>query len=134
MAKQFITAIWLGKFNSSAELREYVAFNYENEDDVSSKFANDIGLPYFDEDFMESVFYNSQPEILDYLGRRSFVDNKEVLSKVTSMGLGDNNSVISITGFKDRGLVNEELFDYQPVQIEKDYLVFVGLFRGEEHT
>jgi hypothetical protein len=140
MTKEFVTGIWLARFDNKDELREYVSFDYENEDDVTSRFATDIGLSYFDQDFMESVFFDSPSAMHDYIGRKDFVNNKELSSKFASIEIGDQNSVISILGIKGDGLVrggglvNEELFHYKPIPIDNGYLTFVGLFRSQQST
>jgi len=135
MSREFITGIWLAKFDNSAQLRQYVDYDYlEDQDNPKCKFADDIGLSHIDTDFLESVFFSSSSEIFNTLKKISFFDKfeMEVLKSLNSINYSDKNSIISISGIKDSGLINIEMFDLTPIQNDKDNLLFVGLYKFED--
>lgn len=69
--KKKIICVWIGTFESQDKLYEsYLNFDYENE--YESEFAKDAGLEYYDEDFMESWWF-------DKLGLNKLTEYKEVL-------------------------------------------------------
>lgn len=135
MIKEFITGIWLAKFDNEAQLREYVDYNYlENEDDPKCKFADDIGLSHIDTDFLESIFFGSSSEIFNTIKSLSFVENfkTQLMASMNMINYKDKNSIISLSGIRDSGRVNNKLFDLSPVQNDNENLLFVGLYRFEE--
>lgn len=56
MEKQNIVSIWLGKFNSKEEWREYLKEIYNESGDISSQFMNDFNISFYDNQFFESEF------------------------------------------------------------------------------
>jgi hypothetical protein len=135
VAKEFITGIWLAKFDNAAQLRQYVEYDYlENEDNPKCKFADDIGLSHIDTDFLESVFVSSASEILNTVTKLSFAENfkTELLTSMNLINYADKNSIISVSGIRDSGTVNIKMFDFTPTQNIKGHLLFVGLYKFEE--
>ena len=134
-SKKNITGIWLTKFENANSLREYVEFTYlENEDNPKSKFAQEIGINHFDSDFIESIFLKDSLELAKQVTKVSFAENfiSELTEKLSSIDYTNKNSIISLTGIKDRNnSVNEKLFNFFPVENTNDKLQFVGLFNYE---
>ena len=136
MKSEFITLIWLATFENQAQLTDYVDWKYlENEDDPKCSFADDIGLKYFDSDFLESVFVETPSKLLEQIDNISFVENFKVqlLTKINNIDHSEKNSIISLSGKKDvYGGINEKLLDFTPTLNDKKYLQFVGLYKYEE--
>jgi hypothetical protein len=135
MKSKFITLIWLATFENQTQLTDYVEWKYlENEDDPKCSFADDIGLKYFDNDFLESAFVATPSKLLEQIDNISFVENfkGQLLTKINDINYSDKNSIISLSGKKDvYGGINEMLFDFTPTLNDKEYLQFVGLYKYE---
>ena len=136
MKSEFITLIWLATFENQAQLTDYVDWKYlENEDDPKCSFADDIGLKYFDSDFLESAFVETPSKLIEQIDNISFVENFKVqlLAKINDIDHSEKNSIISLSGKKDvYGGINEKLLDFTPTLNDKKYLQFVGLYKYEE--
>lgn len=48
-----LVSVWVGKVASDAELRAYLAEQYEDDNAPVSKFATDCGLNWYDHDFVD---------------------------------------------------------------------------------
>ena len=135
MKSEFTTAIWLATFDTETELRDYVDWKYsDNEDGPTCTFADDIGLTYFDSDFLESVFVEIPSELLEHIDHISFAENfkAQLVTSINNINYADKNAIISISGKKDMyGSINEDLFDFVPMVTNKKYVQFVGLFKYE---
>jgi immunity protein 22 of polymorphic toxin system len=131
--EQFISAVWLAKFNDSTELSDYVEWIYpEDEDeqeDPTCMFANDIGINWFDHDFIESGYYGTSSEVLKNIEGHSFVEYylPDLQQKLNSIDYSDKNSIIILSGIRDD--INSFLFNFTPINIGKEHLQFVGLFQ-----
>ena len=116
MKSEFITLVWLATFENETQLADYVDWKYlENEDVPKCSFADDIGLKYFDSDFLESAFVATPSKLLEQIDNISFVENFKVqlLSKINDINYSDKISIISLSGKKDvYGGINEKLFDF----------------------
>jgi hypothetical protein len=136
MKSEFVTLIWLATFDNQIQLTDYVDWKYlENEDDPKCSFAHDIGLRYFNSDFLESVFVATPSKLLEQIDNISFIENFKIqlLTKINDINYSAKNSIISLSGKKDiNGGINEKLFDFTPILTDKKSLQFVGLFRYEE--
>ncbi len=133
--KKYITGIWVANFENANSLREYIEFNYlEDEDNPKSKFAEGIGIHHFDSDFIEVEFLTSSLELAKQITKVSFAENfsKELIEKLGLLDYSNKNSIISLTGILDRNdSVNENLFGFTPIENTNDNLKFVGLFNYE---
>jgi Immunity protein 22 len=133
--KKYITGIWVAKFENANSLREYVEFNYlEDEDNPKSKFAEEIGLYHFDSDFIESEFLTNSLELSKQITKVSFAESfsNELTAKLSLLDYSNKNSIISLTGIIDtNGSVNEKVFDFTPFENTNEYIQFVGLFKYE---
>ena len=135
MKSEFITFIWLAKFDNQTQLTEYVEWKYlESEDDPKCNFADDIRLKYFDSDFLEIAFAATPSELLEQINNISFVENfkAQLQTQIGDIAYSHKNSIISLSGKKDvHGGINEKLFDFAPMQNDKEHLHFVGFFKYE---
>lgn len=131
--EQFISAVWLAKFNSSTELSGYVEWIYpvdeEKGEDRTCMFANDIGVDWFDQDFIESGYYGTSSEVLKNIEGHSFVEYyvTDLQKKLNDIYYSDKNSIIILSGIKDD--INSFLFNFTPANNGKEHLQFVGLFQ-----
>lgn len=136
MKSEFITFIWLATFDNQFQLTDYVDWRHlENKDDPKCSFADDIGLNYFDSDFLESAFVTTPSKLLEQIDNISFIENFKVplLTKINEINYSYKNSIISLSGKKDvYGGINENLFDFTPMLNDKKYLQFIGVFQYEE--
>ncbi len=135
MKSEFITLIWITTFENLTKLANYVDWKYyENEENPKCSFADDIGIEYFDSDFLESVFVTTPSDLLGQIVNISFVENfkAQLLTKINEIHYSDKNSIISLSGKKDDyGSINEELFHFTPTLTDKKMLKFVGAFKYE---
>jgi hypothetical protein len=133
--KKCITGIWFAKFDNANSLREYVEYNYlEDENNPKSKFAEESGINNFDSDFMECEFLSNSLEIANHVTKISFAENfhNELLEKINLMDFSNKNSIISLTGIRERnGSVNDNLFNFILFENANDNLQLVGLFNYE---
>ncbi|MGG3926409.1 immunity 22 family protein [Metabacillus fastidiosus] len=112
---EHIVTIWGCNFKNEEELESYVEA-YKDGENAASEFANDIGLMWLDEDFMEIAFLASdkeQAEIIDYLNNDYSDDNEftEQLPASLLQDISSYNSIILLYGNKSiYGSINEELF------------------------
>lgn len=134
MKSEFVTAIWVGKFDNEQELADYLEWNYspdENEE-PTCMFSEDTGLSSFDEDFLEFAYVGSSDKILPLLDNVSFIENfrDDLLKKISSINLSDSNSIIVLSGKRSiHGDINADLFDFISQTNDKDYLQFVGVYK-----
>jgi Immunity protein 22 len=128
--------IWLAIFENQSQLTDYIDWKYlEDADDPKCTFSDDIGLRYFDSDFIETIFVMPPSNILEQIANISFAENFKIqlLTKIKSTNYSDKNCIISLTGKKDAyGAINGTLFDFTPNLSEKKYLQFIGVFKYEE--
>lgn len=136
MKSEFITLIWFATFENQTQLTDYVNWRYlENEDEPTCNFANDIGIKYFDSDFLESTFVQTPSQLLAQIDNISFVESfkTQLLTKINDINYSDKNAIISLSGKKDvNGGINQMLFNFIPQFNNKNYLQFIGLFKYEE--
>lgn len=136
MKSEFITLIWFATFENQTQLTDYVNWRYfENEDEPTCNFADDIGIKYFDSDFLESTFVQPPLQLLAQIDNISFVENfkAQLLTKINDINYSDKNAIISLSGKKDvNGGINQMLFNFIPQFNNKKYLQFIGLFKYEE--
>ena len=131
--EQFISAVWLAKFNGSTELSDYVEWIYPEDEDAEEKptcmFANDIGVDWFDQDFIESGYYGTSSEVLKNIEGHSFVEYylTDLQQQLNSIDYSGKNSIIILSGIKDD--INNFLFNFTPTNNGKEHLQFVGLFQ-----
>lgn len=94
MAKEKVTVL-LGKFESEADLQNYVRFTYDENGVPSSELCRQMGIEWFDEDFIEAFMFN-QEQPFEGIMQASYADtfNPSLQKKLSSVQLNSYNSVI----------------------------------------
>ncbi|WP_298902189.1 immunity 22 family protein [uncultured Psychroserpens sp.] len=125
-----IICVWIGTFESEDKLyKDYLSFNYENDDEPESKFAKDSGLGYYDEDFMESWWFNTLElnELVQY--RDDLPDTEyffdELIMELEKHDLSNRNSISFLFGEYGEHITNEMLFEYNGMHINSKQIEFV---------
>jgi len=133
MTKKII-CVWIGTFESEDKLyKNYLNFDYENDDEPESEFAKDSELEYYDEDFMESWWFsklelNKLTEYKDdLLDSEYFFD--ELIAELKNRDLTKRNSISFLFGENGEHSTNEMLFEYNGMKINNKPIEFV--FRKE---
>ena len=133
MTKKII-CVWIGTFKSEDELfKNYLNFDYTNDDEPESEFAKDSGLEYYDEDFMESWWFSKLElnELTEYkdnlLDSEYFFD--ELIAELKNRDLTKRNSISFLFGEKGAYPTNEILFEYNGMELNNKPIEFV--FRKE---
>lgn len=119
-----IICVWIGTFESEDELyKNYLNLNYENDDEPKSEFAKDSGLEYYDDDFMESWWFNKleSNKLKEYkddlLDSEYFFD--ELILELNNRDLTNRNSITFLFGENGEFPTNQMLFKYKGI-IKKD--------------
>ena len=133
MTKKII-CVWIGTFESEDKLyKNYLKFDYENEEEPKSEFGKDSGLNYYDEDFMESWWFsklelNKLTEYKDdLLDSEYFFD--ELIAELNNRDLINRNSISFLFGENGEHSTNEMLFEYNGMKMNNKPIEFV--FRKE---
>lgn len=104
-----------------------MAFNYKDEDNPTSKFSEDSEVYWFDEDFIESWWFEKIDLITLKKYGTGFFDEAcffdEFMTKVQGYNLDNWNSVIFLFG-KQNG-ANEKLFQYSGMSSKSKVIEFV---------
>ena len=102
MSKKII-CVWIGTFESEDKLyKNYLNFDYNNDDEPESDFAKDSGLKYYDEDFIESWWFSKLElnKLIEYkddlLDSEYFFD--ELIEELKSRDLSTRNSISFLFG------------------------------------
>ncbi|REG89167.1 immunity 22 family protein [Winogradskyella sediminis] len=129
MTKKII-CVWIGTFESEDELyKNYLNFDYENDDNPESEFAKDSELEYYDEDFMESWWFsklelNKLTEYKDdLLDSEYFFD--ELIAELKNRDLTTRNSISFLFGENGENATNETLFEYNGMEMKDKPIEFV---------
>lgn len=137
MTKKII-CVWIGTFESKEKLyNDYLSFRYDGEDESEfgkdkeggSKFGKDAGLAYYDEDFMESWWFNKLElnalieNMKDLLDSEYFFD--ELRITLQSLNLTNRNSISFLYGENGKNSTNESLFKYNGMKSENKPIEFV---------
>jgi hypothetical protein len=72
MRKEGMVSLWVGKMPDQKRLRDYVEIPYPDESNgcdeiMPSKFGEDFEINYYDEDFIECTFFDSETLFLQNL-------------------------------------------------------------------
>jgi hypothetical protein len=129
MTKKII-CIWIGTFESEDKLyKSYLKFDYENDDNPKSQFAKDAELEYYDEDFMESWWFNNLElkKLIEYkedlLDSEYFFD--ELITELKNRDLTNRNSISFLFGDNGEYSTNEMLFKYNGMKMNDKPIEFV---------
>lgn len=133
MTKKVI-CVWIGTFESEDKLYEdYLNIDYENDDNSESKFAKDAGIGDYDEDFMESWWFDNLElnKLIEYkedlLDAEYFFD--ELIAELRNRDLTKRNTISFLFGEKGTYPTNEMLFEYNGAKVSNKPIEFV--FRKE---
>ncbi|MBR9846973.1 MAG: hypothetical protein GYB35_13095 [Algicola sp.] len=125
-----IICVWIGTFESKKKLHQnYLNFDYENEEEPESEFAKDTGLEYYDEDFMESWWFNelNLNELSEYkddlLDSEYFFD--ELITELEKRNLDNRNFISFLFGENGINSTNEILFEYKGIETNDKPIEFV---------
>ena len=133
MTKKII-CVWIGTFKSEELLyKDYLTFDYENEDEPISKFGTDSRLKYYDEDFMESWWFKK----LDLNNLNEYKDDlldseyffSDLLTELKNKDLSDRNSITFLFGEDGINTTNKMLFEYSGMDSRNKPIEFI--FRKE---
>ena len=119
MAKKII-CVWIGTFQSEDNFyNDYLNFNYENDDYAESGFSKDAELDYYDEDFMESWWFDSL-EIKELIKHKECLLDSEyffddLITELKKSKLKDRNTISFLFGQSGHNSTNEELFEYNGI-------------------
>jgi hypothetical protein len=128
--KKKIICVWIGTFESEDKLYEnYLNFDYENESEPGSEFGKDTGLEYYDEDFMESWWFdklelNKLTEYKDVLLESEYFFD-ELIVKLKTNDLTNRNFISFLFGENGEHSTNEMLFDYSGMSKNNKPIEFI---------
>ncbi|WP_405576889.1 immunity 22 family protein [Winogradskyella sp. Asnod2-B02-A] len=129
-----IICVWIGTFKSEDNLyKNYLNVDYTNDDEPESEFGKDAELEYYDEDFMESWWFNQLDlnNITEYkddlLDSEYFFD--DLIKELKNRDLTNRNSISFLFGEKGAHPTNEILFKYNGMESNEKPIEFV--FRKE---
>jgi len=85
MRKTYLLDVWVGDFESEARLNAYFDEKYDEDDAPISEFAADMGVSFYDHDFLEFSFHQTPTDdVVVILKDHSGCDTEEVLSQAQS--------------------------------------------------
>jgi len=120
--KDKVVCVWIGEFDSKENFyNEYFSFNYE--DDDISQFAKDSELEYYDEDFIESWWFEklSISELKEnkdvVLDSEYFFD--DLIVELSKQNISTYNTITFLFGEKGENGSNQDLFDYESSNDQK---------------
>ncbi|MVO07540.1 hypothetical protein GOQ30_00010 [Flavobacterium sp. TP390] len=120
--KNKVVCVWIGEFDSKENFyNKYFSFNYE--DDDISQFVKDSELEYYDEDFIESWWFEK-------LSISELKENKEVvldseyffddlIVELSKQNISTYNTITFLFGEKGENASNQDLFDYESSNDQK---------------
>lgn len=118
MQDKKIVAVWIGKFpDENTFYRKYMSTEYDEDGNSFSAFGTDVQLEYFDEDFIESWWFEQldMKTLLEYkpglLDQEYFFDQVE--AALQKVNLSDFNTITFLFGETKSYGVNKDLFDYK---------------------
>lgn len=121
-------AVWIGKFESKKEFKDYIDRHYEYEEleDIDSQFEKDFGLEYYDRDIVEtSIKKNQFNTIKDLFLGASYLD--EYIKELNDEEKSEFNVIIRIYDFKYEGKEKE-------MRYKDNILVFYNNIRYEKNV
>ena len=128
MAKKKIICVWIGTQTSESKLyQEYLQFDYEN--DEISNFGKEAALDYYDEDFIETWWFEKLEIAKLHEYKDELLDSEfffeELLSELEHKNLEDKNFITFLFGEISSNAVNEFLLDYKGLTTPNNALEFV---------
>ncbi len=117
MITKKIICVWIGTFEVETSLyQDYLSISYDDDDVTESAFGTDTGLGYYDEDFMESWWFNHLDLSTliaykdDLLDADYFFDS--LIAELQTRDLSTRHSILFLFGETGAHPTNEMLFDY----------------------
>jgi len=128
MTKKKIICVWIGTQTSESKLyEEYLQFDYEN--DEISNFGKEAALDYYDEDFIETWWFEKLEISKLHEYKDELLDSEfffeELLRELEHKNLDDKNFITFLFGEISSNTVNEFLFDYKGLTTPSNALEFV---------
>ncbi|WP_299123415.1 immunity 22 family protein [uncultured Tenacibaculum sp.] len=134
LSNKKIIYAWIGTFKSEKKLYEkYLNIDYSNDDLPQSKFGKDVGLEYYDDDFMESWWFKklNLNELKEYkedlLDSEHFFD--ELIIELSKRNLDKRNTILFLFGENGENPINEVLFNHNNHSVNNKRIEFI--FRKE---
>ncbi|MEO1033257.1 MAG: immunity 22 family protein [Bacteroidota bacterium] len=125
-----VICFWIGTFESENKLyQNYLNFDYENENEPESEFGKDAGVEYYDEDFMESWWFDelNLNKLNDY--KDDLLDSEyffnELIAELKNRDLTNRNFISFMFGENGEYSTNEMLFEYNGMNINNKPIAFV---------
>lgn len=130
MSKKKVICVWIGSFTTEKEFyHNYLRFDYENENNPISKFGKDIELEFYDEDYLESWWFekleinNLIENKEDILDAEYFFD--DLITELKKRNLSYKNFISFLFGEKGSNPTNEILFQYEGIKSQEKPVEFV---------
>jgi hypothetical protein len=127
--KEKIVCVWLGSFKDKDEFYgKYLDINYRQSPSTST-FGKDAGLGRYDEDFIESWFFENLS--LDNLSknREILLDSEyffdALLQELSQKDLNYRNTITFLFGMGGHNTINKQLFEYKGMQTADKAIEFV---------
>lgn len=125
--------VWIGtNFSSEEEYMEYFELDYSVEGDFNNPnyrqcaFCKDIGIQWYDDDFIGMIPRHKQEVSLDEILLDAAVDQDElslVKSECDNLGIKKANAIF---WYQDPNLVIK-----RPIKDQYNWLKYIGLFNGD---
>lgn len=125
-----IICVWIGTFKTEKEFyQNYLKFDYENEDNSISQFGKDAELEYYDEDYIESWWFEKL-EINNLIeNQEGLLDSKyffeELITELKKRNLNNRNFISFLFGEVGTNQTNEILFQYEGINSTEKPIEFV---------
>lgn len=97
-----VVSVWVGVFNDQASVDLYTEEQYDADDQPISKFGADIGLEFYDHDFMEVEHYQGLSETgVSSFARHSYGESfgEAAWQTATYRGLREFDTVFMLYGY-----------------------------------
>ena len=117
MGKKKIICVWIGKFESEKDFyQDYLRINYDDNGNSISRFGVDAGLENYDQDFMESWWFEKFDvnKLIEF--KEDLLDSdyfyEELIAELRTRNPNDINFISFIFGELSENPINEILFEY----------------------
>ncbi len=132
--KHKVVCVWIGEFDLRENFyNDYLSFNYE--DDEISQFAKDAKLEYYNEDFIESWWFEKL-SISELKENKDIVLDSEyffndLIAELTKQNISNYNTITFLFGESGENGFNEDLFDYKNMnnQIKSIKFIFKKVYQ-----
>jgi hypothetical protein len=118
-----VVSVWVGTFGDQKTVDTYTEEQYDSDDEPISKFGSDIGLEFYDHDFMEVEHYRGLSGLgVSAFSRHSYGESfgEAAWQSAVGQGLGIFDTVFMLYGYDH---VRDPQADRKPKRVR-----FVGTF------